>query len=225
MAEHERMCFAECARVATSDVQLHFISQQPASIDELERIGAVFFGGSGAYSVLDPHQWIAETIELMLKVIDRKIPAYASCFGFQGLAKALGGVVVHDDSLAEMGSFQIELTADGERDSLFSSLPPTFWAQEGHHDYVKELPEGVTLLATGDRVHAQAFRVNDAPFWASQFHPELTFERTLERFQYYADHYLADDEVSPEDALDKLKGGPNSPEVPELLARLVRKQF
>ena len=225
MAEHERMCFAECARVPTSDIQLHFISKQPASIDELERVGAVFFGGSGAYSVLDPHQWIDDTIELMLEVIARKIPAYASCFGFQGLAKALGGVVVNDDELTEMGSFQLELTDDGQKDSLFSSLPSRFWAQEGHHDYVRVLPKGVTLLAKGDRVHAQAFRVNNAPFWASQFHPELTFERTIERFQYYADHYLGGDEINPEEALDKLKGGPNSPEVPELLARLVRKQF
>jgi GMP synthase-like glutamine amidotransferase len=83
----------------------------------------------------------------------------------------------------------------------------------------------VTLLAQGKQVRAQAFRVNDAPFWASQFHPELNYERTLERFQFYSDHYLGAGDASPQETLEKLKGGPNSREVPELLARLIRKQY
>lgn len=225
MAEHERMCFAECASVPVSEIQLHHIAKGMPSIESLKTIGTVFFGGSGAYSVLDQHQWIEDTIALMLQVVDKKIPAYASCFGFQGLAKALGGVVKRDDDLTEMGSFELELTPDGEKDSLFSSLPTKFWAQEGHHDHVIELPKGVTLLAKGHRVHAQAFRVDGAPFWASQFHPELNYERTLERFQFYSDHYLGSDEASSNEMFQNVKGGPNSEEVPQLLARLIRKQY
>ena len=225
MAEHERMCFAECARVETSKIHLHHIAQSRPSLDWLASCGTVFFGGSGAYSVLDDHHWIQDTIALMIEVVDRKIPAYASCFGFQGLAKALGGVVERDDALTEMGSFELQLTPEGEEDSLFSSLPTHFWAQEGHHDHVIQLPKGVTLLATGDKVRAQAFRVNGAPFWASQFHPELNYERTIERFRFYADQYLGEDDDSSAQALSKLKGGPNSPEVPEMLARLIRRQF
>ena len=225
MAEHERMCFAECARVPISSVKMHHIAKSLPPLHRLEDIGCIFFGGSGAYSVLDDLPWIHQTIDLMLAVVERKIPAYASCFGFQGLAKALGGTVRRDDTLTEMGSYELSLTPDGNQDSLFKTLPGKFWAQEGHHDHVVALPPGVTLLARGEQVHAQAFRVNHAPFWASQFHPELNYERTLERFQFYADHYLGEDEASSREAFKSLKGGPNSPEVPELLARLIRKQF
>lgn len=225
MAEHERMCFAECARVPIDAVKMHHIANSFPPIQRLEEIGCVFFGGSGAYSVLDDLPWIHQTVDLMLAVVARRIPAYASCFGFQGLAKALGGTVRRDDELTEMGSFELSLTDAGHRDPLFKTLPTKFWAQEGHHDHVIELPKDVTLLAKGDQVHAQAFRVNDAPFWASQFHPELNYARTLERFEFYADHYLGDDEHSSQEAFQALKGGPNSPEVPELLARLIRKQF
>ena len=225
MAAHEQMCFAECSRIPTDEVELHFIASGRPDIQHLNDIGTVFFGGSGAYSVLDDHQWIRDTIDVMLDVVDKKIPAYASCFGFQGLAKALGGVVVRDDSLTEMGSYELMLTEAGQLDPLFQSLPSRFWAQEGHHDHVVELPPGVTLLAAGNQVHAQAFRVDGAPFWASQFHPELTFERTVERFRFYADHYLEGGPEDSEATLQQLKGGPNSPEVPELLARLVHKQF
>jgi GMP synthase (glutamine-hydrolysing) len=225
MAEHERMCFAESARLPISELAMCHILEKTPSIDELSHARALFFGGSGAYSVLDPHPWITDTISLMLEVIDRKIPAYASCFGFQGLARALGGTVIHDEQLTEMGSYELKLTDAGREDHLFSSLPNAFWAQEGHHDHVIEVPKGVTILATGDLVHAQAFRVNNAPFWASQFHPELTFERTIERFRHYSEHYLAGQDEQQDQELSQLQGGQNSPEVPELLARVVRGQF
>jgi GMP synthase (glutamine-hydrolysing) len=225
MAEHERICFAECARLKPAEIDLHHICQSTPSLSKLEDIGAVFFGGSGAYSVLDPHDWIKNTVTLMLNVVERKIPSYASCFGFQGLAMALGGLVERDDALTEMGSFELQLTPEGLSDTLFSSLPQSFWAQEGHHDHVTRLPSGITLLASGKRVQAQAFRVNGAPFWASQFHPELDYEKTIERFRYYSEQYLDENHGTYEDAIAKLKGGPNSPEVPELLARLVRGTF
>ena len=86
MAEHERMCFAECARVPIDAVKMHHIANSFPPIQRLEEIGCVFFGGSGAYSVLDDLPWIHQTVDLMLAVVDRRIPAYASCFGFQGLS-------------------------------------------------------------------------------------------------------------------------------------------
>jgi len=223
MAEHERMCFAEAARMPMDHLDIHFMTQGPPKLAQLANRGAVFFGGSGAYSVLDDIPWIHQTIDLMLEIVQRKIPAYASCFGFQGLSMALGGTVVHDDDLTEMGSVELELTEAGHQCPLFSTLPNPFWAQEGHHDHVIELPAGVTLLARGNQVAAQAFRVDGAPFWASQFHPELNLSRTIERFLHYAAHYLDGDANAEQERLEELqKNEHNSPEVPELLARIVR---
>ena len=133
---------------------------------------------------------------------------------------ALGGRVETDVSRAEMGAVALRPTAEAARDPIFGDLPPIFWAQQGHKDHVVQVPPGVTLLARGDVSPFQAFKVDRAPFWASQFHPELTVHTTLDRFVHYADHYLKPEEREP--TLKKLRDGRDSPEVGAMLARLTR---
>ena len=67
-------------------------------------------------------------------------PAFASCWGFQALARALGGEVVTDLVRAEVGTFEIQLTAAGRSDPLFGPLGERFLAQLGHQDVVTRLP-------------------------------------------------------------------------------------
>ncbi|TVQ91383.1 MAG: type 1 glutamine amidotransferase [Deltaproteobacteria bacterium] len=215
MAAHEHTCFLEHSGLERDQLDMHpMIRGRP----DPGRYDVIFFGGSGAYSVLDDTWWIRETIDVMVEVVDRKIPTYASCFGFQGLALALGGRVEQDASRAEMGSHHLHRSQAAADDPLFSILPERFWAQQGHKDHVMGLPEGVTLLAHGDGTHHQAFKVNRAPFWASQFHPELTVKTTVARFVHYAEHYLSPEEREP--TLRLLKSGRDSPEVGQLLRRL-----
>lgn len=224
MAAHERHCFAERSSLPLEDIHLHPMSSGRPDAATLKRYDAIFFGGSGAYSVLDDVPWIRAGIELCLEVIDLRIPAWASCFGFQGVALVLGGEVMRDDTRQELGSTLIELTGAGVKDPLFGILPGHFFGQEGHHDHVVALPRGVTLLAKGSVSHNQGFRVDGAPFWASQFHPELTAQSTTARFRHYMDHYSA----NPDEAqctLDRLSSEQDSPEVGQLLARLVRHEF
>jgi GMP synthase (glutamine-hydrolysing) len=183
------------------------------------RHDAIFFGGSGAYSVLDEVSWIREALSVLQEVVELRVPAWASCFGFQGLSLALGGQVVYDEARTEMGSTLLALTEEGAADPVLSVLPQRFWAQEGHHDRVLEVPRGVTMLATGELVPEQAFKVDGAPFYASQFHPELTVEHTLARFRHYRDEYIGDrgDEI-----LEQLEAGEDTPQMGQVLRRLVR---
>ncbi len=198
MAEQERQCFADTAR---HPVELCSAVGRIVPRDVLEDRPAVFFGGSGAYSVLDEHDWIKGMLDLLVHTADASIPAYASCFGFQGLALAMGGQVTRDDTRQELGAYEITLTPQAAADPLYRQLPQRFFAQLGHHDHVDALPGGVTLLATGDISHHQAFKVDSAPFWASQFHPELTKATTYARFLHYLDHYADDpDEAARIDA-------------------------
>jgi GMP synthase (glutamine-hydrolysing) len=215
MAAHELECFRTQARLDHLDIH-SMMDGHP----DLSGYDAVLFGGSGAYSVLDPHAWIQDAVRVLIEVVDKRIPSWASCFGFQGLSMALGGTVIHDNDRAEMGSVQLTPTPDAAADPVFSALPARFWAQEGHHDHVIDLPPGVTLMVTGAAIPNQAFRVDGAPFWASQFHPELTRETTLDRFHYYADHYLKPEEREP--MLAQIGRGQDSPEVAELLYRATR---
>lgn len=190
MAEQELVCFRESSGLP----QLPKVHAAATPLDDylLDAHDLFFFGGSGAYSVLDHHPWVHNMLDFLVRVVERRVPAWASCFGFQGLALALGGEVNHDDARQELGAFPIDLTDAGKKDVLFSMLPETFPAQLGHHDHVDRLPRGVTLLATGRKIRHQAFKVDNAPFWATQFHPELRKHTTIERWNYYRAHYAGD---------------------------------
>ena len=225
MAEQERQCFADRADLPLDQVTRWAVSEGLPSDAEIRKYDAVFFGGSGAYSVLDDVPWIRDGITLCLRVRDLGVPGWASCFGFQGMALVMGGEVVRDDARQELGATELALTAAGRADPLFGALPASFWAQEGHHDHVTKLPPGVTLLATGAVSPNQGFKVDGAPFWASQFHPELTPETTTVRFDYYLDHYGGTDPEKDHATREWLRTGQDSPEIAGLLARLVRREF
>ena len=219
MGEHERRCFAARARLPLDAVHVFSAPSGRPDTALLKRYDAIFFGGSGAYSVLDEDPWIQKALDTLLEVVDLRIPAWASCFGFHGLAQSLGGKVRAAPELTEMGSTLLSLTDKGRLDAVTCVLPDKFWAQEGHHDLVEELPDAVDLLVTGDAVEFQAFVVRGAPFYASQFHPELTLEGTLQRFQHYATHYV--DTQDDTEILTTLKQGKESPELAHLLPRIV----
>lgn len=217
MAEQELRCFVETSGIP----RIEKIHAAEGRLDDrlLHETDLFFFGGSGAYSVLDRHAWVREMLEFLLRVVDAGVPAWASCFGFQGLALAMGGEVNRDDARQELGAFPIDLTAAGRADPLFADVPDTFYAQLGHHDHVDRLPAGVTLLATGRRVYHQAFKVDGAPFWASQFHPELRKHTTLERWNYYRSHY-ADGDASAAAIDAVMEASPDTPEAETLLRHL-----
>ncbi len=219
MLGHEHLCFSERSGLPLDHVDVHCMVDGKPGRARLEAADAVFFGGSGAYSVLDAVPWIRHGMEVLQQVVELRVPAWASCFGFQGLSVVLGGRVVHDDDLTEMGSTMLALTAAGLADPVVQVLPQTFWAQEGHHDHVVELPAGVTALATGQRVTHQAFKVDGAPFYASQFHPELTVQHTLARFRHYQDEYISED---AEAVFRRLAAGEDTAEMGDVLPRLVR---
>ncbi len=218
MATQEQRCFAETAQCT---VELCFAVGRILDRDVLSDRPAVFFGGSGAYSVLDKEPWIHGLLDFLVYTAEADVPAYASCFGFQGLALAMGGQVNRDEERQELGAFEIFLTDAAAQDPLYQLLPPRFFAQLGHHDHVDVLPAGVTLLATSALSHHQAFKVDGAPFWASQFHPELTKRTTYERFQFYLEHYADTPERAAEiDA--EMRAAPETKVTQILLRELVK---
>jgi GMP synthase (glutamine-hydrolysing) len=219
MCAHARACFAARAQVPLDNVHVHSMIEGRPAKGVLSRYDAVFFGGSGAFSVLDDIQWIRDGLTTLQEVAASGQKAWASCFGFQGLSLALGAEVRHDESLTEMGSTLLHLTDAGRADLVLGVLPDPFWAQEGHHDHVMTQPPGTTLLATGSQVRMQAFKLDGVPFYASQFHPELTVDATVARFRHYQEHYV---DAGSEEVLQALQSGADTPEMGQVLARLVR---
>lgn len=215
MALHEELCVMEATGL--SELRTIHASDEPLTERELHA-DLILFGGSGAYSVLDPHAWVKRFLDFLLDVIDAGTPAWGSCYGFQGLALAMGGRVVRDTTRMRMGGYPVQVTDAAASDPLFGPLPAGFDAQFGHKDHVDELPSGVTLLATDPSGRNEAFHVDGSLFWGAQFHPELTSHKTLDRFRHYQHLY---DDGEGEAIARRIASAVDDPQVPRILERLV----
>lgn len=153
--------------------------------EALQSADVILLGGSGEYSATSHDAWIEPILNGLRELAESQKPTFASCWGFQAFARALGGRCIHDPAHAELGNVPLWLTDAGRVDPLFCQLPESFSGQAGHEDHVVELPPAAVLLASTDRVRNQAFRLRDKPIYCTQFHPELTRERLLERVRAY----------------------------------------
>ena len=216
MAVHELNCFKTALKVRHIDCIN--ASSELLTQDLLEK-DLILFGGSGAYSVLDDISWIKSTLKFLITVVENNTLAWASCFGFQGLALAMGGKVIRDESKQKLGSYEVMLTNEGISDSVFSVLPKKFYAQFGHHDHVTYMPSGLINLAYCDQGAYQAFKVKGANFWGGQFHPELNNALTWERWEHYREHYEGDDKEQIEKTL---KSSPDTPNVDRVFDALIK---
>ena len=171
-----------------SIIQFDIFSEEmtPAAAEEYD---AILVGGSGEYSVLDKHPTIMRFNDFVGELSNIGKPMFASCFGFQALALALGGRVVKDPDNAEVGSFVLERTEAAKNDVLFGRLPPSFIAQLGHQDQASILPDCAINMASSVRTVHQAFRLSNSNVFATQFHPELTDLDNRLRFQRYMHIY------------------------------------
>lgn len=185
----ERLCFASRLDVTVDQIRTVDIFTETLDERVLDGAVALFVGGSGDYSVLDPLPQITRFIEFLAEVADQGFPTFASCFGFQAMAVGLGGEVIHDAPNAEVGSHLLSLTPEAAQDPLFHALPTPFVAQLGHKDRASRLPDCAVPLASSDRCPYQAFRVAGRPVYATQFHPEMSWIENRRRFERYMRQY------------------------------------
>jgi GMP synthase (glutamine-hydrolysing) len=200
---HERLCFRESLGIDLGDLIPHDLLAGPPDAEVMESVDCVLVGGSGDFSVAETieERWLADFVDFMARLVDRKVPTFASCFGFQALVLAGGGKVESDGSRAEVGTFELQVTPEGANDRLFWSLAPSFHAQVGHKDHATVLPSGVVHLATSERSTYQAITIPGKPIYATQFHPELSRDRNEERFRHYRDAYTGAGLVDPPDTV------------------------
>jgi GMP synthase (glutamine-hydrolysing) len=219
MATHERVSFAAALGVPAESVAVHDLLSRTPTVGELDDVDVLLVGGSGDYGVLDSAPFIARFIDFLSNVVvAHEVPTFASCFGFQALVVAGGGEVIKDPERAEVGTFNIHLTPEGEADPLLGPLAPRFLAQLGHKDRATRLPEGLVHLASSDRVPYQAVRVGSLPIIATQFHPELNEEGNRHRFEAYLEAYQGSAADDMSEVVDSLKP---TPDATALLPRFV----
>lgn len=216
MRDHEVSCFARGLGVQRSQIAVFDLLRGAPSPADLDDVDIVLLGGSGDYSVARGGPWLLGALDAMVGLFETSKPTFASCWGFQAMARALGGEVVTDRSRAEVGSTWMELTKAGEGDPVFGPLGKCFQAQVGHEDIVTALPERATLLASSDLVENQAFCFEGKPIYCTQFHPELNRSDLLARIRRYP-VYLPLAGASSFAELEEM-----TPDTPETEAILVR---
>lgn len=186
MRSQEVRCFARTLLCdSIEQIQTHDLIGSPPSPGQLAKADIVLLGGSGDFSVAEGGPWIAAALEAMQTLYETSKPTFASCWGFQAMAKALGGEVETDLARAELGTLPVRLTHAGLHDPVFGPLGETFDAPMGHQDHVTRLPSNATLLAYTPCAPHQAFCFPEKPIYCTQFHPELNRQAILERVRAY----------------------------------------
>lgn len=144
-----------------------------AEIPDLADYDALWvMGGPMDVWDVEEHPWLVqEKAAIRHWVRELKKPYLGLCLGHQLLADALGGTC-GPQIPPEIGILDIELTADGQKDPLFSGLPVQQKCLQWHSVKVAQPPDDAVVLAKSDLCGVQAMRVGQSA-WSMQYHVEL----------------------------------------------------
>src|SRR5215467_9246942 len=112
------------------------------------------------------------------------VPTFGICYGFQLMARALGGTVART-GLREFGNTQLTVAQAGV---LFDGLPVAQDVWMSHGDSVSIAPDGFTVTASSPGASVAGFEDLPGRRVGVQFHPEVKHTRhgqaVLEHFLY-----------------------------------------
>jgi GMP synthase (glutamine-hydrolysing) len=145
----------------------------------LDRDPAAIILSGGPASVYEPG---APQVDPAL--FDAGVPIFGICYGFQAMARTLGGRVEHTGQ-REFGGTALSVSHPG---ALLRELPGRQTVWMSHGDCVTVAPEGFTVSASSARAPVAAFEDVHRRRAGVQFHPEVAHteygQRVLERFLY-----------------------------------------
>jgi GMP synthase (glutamine-hydrolysing) len=229
MAAQEVRCFARALDCEISAISVLDLIGSAPSVATLQQADMLLLGGSGHYSVatraidavesdLPDSPWLDRTLDALREIHQLAKPTFASCWGFQAMARAMGGECVNDVPNAEVGTVELQLTDAGCADPIFGTLPRQFIGQAGHEDHIMRLPSDAELLASSSRVPEQAFRFIGRPIYCTQFHPELDRAAMLERVIAYPEYIARIAQISFDEFVHNVR---ETTEANSLLRRFV----
>jgi GMP synthase (glutamine-hydrolysing) len=218
MIDHEIACFAGALQCGDEQIATFDLLDGCPTPADLNAHDIVLLGGSGDYSVATGGHWLEPALDAMRELHRMAKPTFASCWGFQAMARAMGGTVVTDLDRAEIGTHEVILTDAASNDPLFAALPARFDAHMGHQDVVDVLPAGAVNLVRSERNEHKAFTFPGLPIYGTQFHPELTRMTLLDRLRRYPKYVASLAGTSIEDVE---RACHDSPETDGLLPRFV----
>ncbi len=115
-------------------------------------------------------------------LFDTGVPTFGICYGFQAMARALGGDVARTGT-AEFGRTALDVVEPGV---LLAGLPARQSVWMSHGDAVAAAPPGFTVTATTPATPVAAFEDPVRGLYGVQFHPEVLHtehgQQVLKRF-------------------------------------------
>ncbi len=122
-------------------------------------------------SLVRPEPWMDEAAATVRLAAEAGVPTLGVCFGHQLVGHAFGGRVRENPNGWEVGTVEVELTAEGRSDRLFDGLPARLCVNQSHQDEVSQLGQA-RRLAGGAHTATQAIAVGEH-VRGVQFHPEM----------------------------------------------------
>ena len=112
-------------------------------------------------------------------------PVFGMCYGFQLMARGLGGEVAHTGA-REYGRTPVRVSEPG---TLLAEIPAEHTVWMSHGDSVTAAPAGFTVLAATDVTPVAAFEDVDRGLAGVQWHPEVMHtqhgQKVLEHFLHH----------------------------------------
>ncbi|MDY0911678.1 glutamine-hydrolyzing GMP synthase [Rathayibacter festucae] len=103
-------------------------------------------------------------------IFDLGVPVLGICYGFQVMAKTLGGEVANT-GLREYGATDASVSAEGGVLLGDQPVDQTVWMSHG--DQVSKAPEGFDVLASTGSTAVAAFGSDERRLYGVQWHPEV----------------------------------------------------
>src|SRR5258708_1313745 len=130
MAAQEVRCFARALNCSSTGIEVFNLISGVPSADQFKRPDMLLLAGTGHYPAAIPGEpgcpepfWLDGAFDCLRQIHHLAKPTFASCWGFQAMARALGGECVNDIRNAELGTIDLTLTEAGRIDPVFGQLP------------------------------------------------------------------------------------------------------
>jgi GMP synthase (glutamine-hydrolysing) len=150
-------------RISNFGIKTQIVEPEKFSASDFSALAGLIFSG-GPASV-----YAANSPDINQAVLSLGLPILGICYGWQLIAKKLGGDVVQGEK--EYGPARLNLD---QKSPLFSNLPQTeFQVWMSHGDLVKKLPPGFKYLGHTADIKAAAVADLDQNIYGLQFHPEV----------------------------------------------------
>jgi GMP synthase (glutamine-hydrolysing) len=159
----------------------------------LDDYSAIIVGGS-PFDISEPdekksalqHKIEADFNRLLGQVVKHDFPFFGACSG-NGLLGSYLGTPISRRYGEAVACVTLDITEAGKTDPLLSGFPDQINVLLGHKEACDSVPQGATLLMTGDSCPVQMFRVGNNVY-ATQFHPEGDAEGFSLRIEIYKHH-------------------------------------